>query len=182
MAPANRLSLEGRHAHGAVFTRRPGIAVRRGVAGRGCRRGSFARDLNLDQIVAAIAGDREERELITRVLFAPLHDADAVRYRREVFHDLENPACPGRSSGFPGSSARYVPTCASRRRCRTATSGRAPIGSPALLAFRADSTLFLRAERQPAGRRDYKLAVKDPLPTSFGEDLYYRLGETEPCP
>jgi MutS domain V len=40
----------------------------------------------------------------------------------------------------------------------------------------ADSTVFLRAERQPDGRRDYKLAVKDPLPTSFGEDLYYRLG------
>ena len=32
---------------------------------------SFARDLNLDQIVAVIAGDREERDLITRVLFAP---------------------------------------------------------------------------------------------------------------
>ncbi len=41
---------------------------------------------------------------------------------------------------------------------------------------RARSTLFLRAERQPGGRRNYKLAVKDPLPTSFGEDLYYRLG------
>ena len=40
----------------------------------------------------------------------------------------------------------------------------------------ADSTLFLRAERQPDGRRDYKLAAKEPLPTSFGEDLYYRLG------
>ena len=40
----------------------------------------------------------------------------------------------------------------------------------------ADSTLFLRAERQPDGRRNYKLAVKEPLPTSFGEDLYYRLG------
>ena len=40
----------------------------------------------------------------------------------------------------------------------------------------ASSTLFLRAERQPGGRRNYKLAVKDPLPTSFGEDLYYRLG------
>ena len=40
----------------------------------------------------------------------------------------------------------------------------------------ADSTLVLRAERQPDGRRDYKLAVKEPLPTSFGEDLYYRLG------
>jgi hypothetical protein len=40
----------------------------------------------------------------------------------------------------------------------------------------AASTLFLRAERQPGGRRNYKLAVKEPLPTSFGEDLYYRLG------
>jgi MutS domain V len=41
---------------------------------------------------------------------------------------------------------------------------------------RAAGTLFLRAERQPDGRRSYKLAVKEPLPTSFGEDLYYRLG------
>ena len=40
----------------------------------------------------------------------------------------------------------------------------------------AESTLFLRAERQPEGRRNYKLAVAEPLPTSFGEDLYYRLG------
>jgi hypothetical protein len=40
----------------------------------------------------------------------------------------------------------------------------------------AGSTLFLRAERQPDGRRNYKLTVKEPLPTSFGEDLYYRLG------
>jgi hypothetical protein len=39
-----------------------------------------------------------------------------------------------------------------------------------------DCTLFLRAERQPDGSRNYKLAVKDPLPTSYGEDLYYRLG------
>jgi hypothetical protein len=40
----------------------------------------------------------------------------------------------------------------------------------------ARSTLFLRAERWPDGRRNYKLAVKEPLPTSFGEDLYYQLG------
>lgn len=41
---------------------------------------------------------------------------------------------------------------------------------------RAPSTLFLRAERLPGGKRSYKLAVKEPLPTSFGEDLYHRLG------
>ena len=40
----------------------------------------------------------------------------------------------------------------------------------------ADSTLFLRAGRQADGRRNFKLAVNEPLPTSYGEDLYYRLG------
>jgi hypothetical protein len=40
----------------------------------------------------------------------------------------------------------------------------------------APATLFLRAERRADGQRNYKLAVKDPLPTSYGEDLYYRLG------
>jgi DNA mismatch repair ATPase MutS len=41
---------------------------------------------------------------------------------------------------------------------------------------RRDSTLFLRAERQSEGQPSYKLAVAEPLPTSFGEDVYYRLG------
>jgi len=38
------------------------------------------------------------------------------------------------------------------------------------------SALFLRAERGPGGRRNYKLAVSEALPTSFGADLYYQLG------
>ena len=41
---------------------------------------------------------------------------------------------------------------------------------------RSDSTLFLRAERQSEGKRSYKLAVAEPLPTSFGEDVYWQLG------
>src|ERR1700723_462990 len=53
---------------------------------------SFARDLNFDQIVAAIAGKREQRELITSVLFGNLRDADTVRYRQEIFQDLADPA------------------------------------------------------------------------------------------
>jgi DNA mismatch repair protein MutS len=53
---------------------------------------SYAPDLNLDQIVAAIAGNREERDLITKVLFGHLDDAGAVRYRQEVFQDLDDPA------------------------------------------------------------------------------------------
>jgi hypothetical protein len=42
--------------------------------------------------------------------------------------------------------------------------------------YHAPATLFLRAGRQPDGHRDYKLTVKDPLPTGYGQDLYYQLG------
>src|ERR1051326_5112495 len=49
---------------------------------------SFAADLNLGQIAAAIAGDREERDLITTVLYGRLRDSGAVRYRQEIFQDL----------------------------------------------------------------------------------------------
>jgi DNA mismatch repair protein MutS len=63
---------------------------------------SFARDLNLDQIVAAVARDREERDLITTVLFSRLHNPDAVRYRQEVFQDLEDPALSDAIRRFSG--------------------------------------------------------------------------------
>jgi hypothetical protein len=61
---------------------------------------SFTRDLNLDQIVAAVAGDREERGLIAAVLFGHLHDADTVCYRQEVFQDLEDPVLFGQVRRF----------------------------------------------------------------------------------
>ena len=38
-----------------------------------------------------------------------------------------------------------------------------------------DTALFLRAGRQPDGRRTYKLAEREPLPTSYGEDSYRRI-------
>jgi DNA mismatch repair protein MutS len=63
---------------------------------------SGAQDLNLDQIVAAVAGGREERELITTVLFSRLRDADVVRYRQEVFQDLEDLAVDGAVRRFSG--------------------------------------------------------------------------------
>jgi hypothetical protein len=40
--------------------------------------------------------------------------------------------------------------------------------------------LFLRAERPVDGRRTYKLEVGEPLPTSFGMDLFRRMFEPEP--
>ncbi len=60
------------------------------TSARGREDRSFASDLNLDQIVATIAGEREERDLITTLLFGHLDDVDAVHYRHEVFRDLED--------------------------------------------------------------------------------------------
>jgi hypothetical protein len=41
---------------------------------------------------------------------------------------------------------------------------------------RPHDTLFLRAPRQPGGQRTYRLTVAEPLPTSYGQDIYYRIG------
>jgi len=46
------------------------------------------------------------------------------------------------------------------------------------------SALFLRAEREPDGRRTFKLVEGRPLPTSYGEDSYRRIfgpGDTAPA-
>jgi DNA mismatch repair protein MutS len=61
---------------------------------------SFARDLNLDQIVAAVTAERERHDAITTLLFWPLRDADAVRYRQEIFRDLDDPALFGQVKRF----------------------------------------------------------------------------------
>jgi DNA mismatch repair protein MutS len=63
---------------------------------------SLAPDLNLDQVVAAIVGDREERDFVTKVLFGHLHDTDAVRYRQEVFRDLDHPVLFDEVQRFAG--------------------------------------------------------------------------------
>ncbi|MDX8532531.1 DNA mismatch repair protein MutS [Mesorhizobium sp. VK25A] len=51
-------------------------------------------DLNLDQIVAAVINGRQEYNLVP-FFRAPLLQADAVRYRHEVFRDLEDGAVSG---------------------------------------------------------------------------------------
>lgn len=43
-----------------------------------------------------------------------------------------------------------------------------------------DTTLFLRAERDEGGHRNFKLAVAEPLPTSYGEDLYHQIFDPGP--
>src|SRR5580700_1256086 len=51
---------------------------------------SYASDLNLDQIVAAIARVQEEKDFIAGLLYQHVDDIDTVQYRHEVFRDLED--------------------------------------------------------------------------------------------
>jgi DNA mismatch repair ATPase MutS len=42
----------------------------------------------------------------------------------------------------------------------------------------ADAALFLRAERQADGQRTFRIAEGEPLPTSYGQDLYQQVFST----
>ena len=44
-----------------------------------------------------------------------------------------------------------------------------------LFADKTGNALFLRADRRPDGSRSFRIAVGEPLPTSFGEDLYAQI-------
>jgi DNA mismatch repair protein MutS len=50
---------------------------------------SFVHDLNLDQIIDAIIAKREDPKYLRAHFLGQLHDEDAIRYRQEVFLDLE---------------------------------------------------------------------------------------------
>ena len=49
-----------------------------------------------------------------------------------------------------------------------------------LVSERAEGGLFLRAERRDDGRRTFRLVEGEPLPTSFGRDLYDRIFGEDP--
>ena len=52
-----------------------------------------------------------------------------------------------------------------------------------LYAKQPGHAVFLRAERQPDGRRTFRLTQGEPLPTSYGEDSYRRIfGTAGPAP
>jgi DNA mismatch repair protein MutS len=63
---------------------------------------TFVSDLYLDQIVEAIAGDREERDLLTALLYQRVPDAGTLYYRHEVFRDLEDSALFDAARQFAG--------------------------------------------------------------------------------
>ena len=116
-------------------------------------------DLNIDQIIAAVAGDREEHDLIARTMSGRLRDAGAVRDRQRVFQDLDDRSVfeevrrfaarmgevRARLRALDGSSYRYhragwlLDAAAIYCDAVRSLAGYLPaarIGSPPLLAFR----------------------------------------------
>jgi len=70
----------------------------------------FFRDLNLDQIVAAITSGWEEFDLAPSFR-TPLSDADSIAYRQEVMRDLEDPGLVQAVGVFTeriGDARRYL--------------------------------------------------------------------------
>jgi len=59
----------------------------------------FFGDLNLDQVVEAVASSRVEYDL-KPFFYTPLHSVEAIEYRHEVFRDLENQDLRGRIAAF----------------------------------------------------------------------------------
>ena len=51
---------------------------------------AFFSDLRLDQVIEAVAGEREERELVAGLLRQQVRDIGTLKYRHEVFADLED--------------------------------------------------------------------------------------------
>ncbi|MGO8889440.1 MAG: MutS-related protein [Streptosporangiaceae bacterium] len=60
---------------------------------------SMFRDLNLDQVFAAVAAGRDEYDLMP-FFSAPLRDAEEVEYRHQVQRDLEDEALSGAVADF----------------------------------------------------------------------------------
>jgi DNA mismatch repair protein MutS len=64
---------------------------------------AFMSDLRLDQIVAAVCADREERDLIAALLHDRVADTGTVEFRHAVFRDLEDPDVFAAAAEFAGT-------------------------------------------------------------------------------
>jgi DNA mismatch repair protein MutS len=139
-------------------------------------------DLRLDQVIESVVADREESELLTGLLVRRIRDVDTLRYRQEVFRDLEDPALLAgagrfaelmrqarthlgqlgrmnsvqqRQGWFLDAAAIY---CEAIRSLSADLAGR-PVSSRGLLAFRdyltrySGSAAFLRLAADTADRR-----------------------------
>ena len=117
-------------------------------------------DPNLDRVLESITTGREQYEL-GPVFCAPLCEVAAVRYRHK-------------SSEIARPLVRAMPDTPIRGFFVTHTYDLAH----GFHAHLADTALFLRAHREPDGRRTFRL-TEQALPTIYGRDADQRIfGET----
>ena len=130
---------------------------------------AYASDLRVDQIVLAVAGDREEHERVTALLYQRVGEVDTAYFRQEVFRDLEDRALKDRLADVVGRLAdvRAHLDQLARMRCQQQRQGwfldaavlylealasladglhRAPVASRALVAFRSFLAGYIGSE------------------------------------
>ncbi|HVB46291.1 MAG TPA: hypothetical protein VNF47_26780 [Streptosporangiaceae bacterium] len=143
----------------------------------------YLSDLRLDQVIEAVAGEREERDLVAGLFCQQVRDIDTLTYRHEVFRDLEDPdlfevvkAFAGQLRQVRGHLGQLAKMRSARQRegwfldaaviycdaVRSLAAGLAsrPVASRGLLAFRdylaayLGSAEFARLAADTAGRRN----------------------------
>lgn len=63
---------------------------------------TFITDLRLDQIIDAVAGDQEERDLLVKLLRCQVRDLGTLEYRHQIFQDLEDQSVFDAAKTFVG--------------------------------------------------------------------------------
>jgi DNA mismatch repair protein MutS len=76
-------------------------------------------DLRLDLVIEAVAGERDERDFITALLRRRVRDEGTLRYRHEVFADLEDPAVVEAAQAFCGQMQQVRAHLAALARMRS---------------------------------------------------------------
>ena len=84
-----------------------------------------------------------------------------------------------RARGLGDRAARSCARC-STRRSGSSSSPTSSTSRTASTQQARQAALFLRAERRADGRRTFRLVEGEPLPTSYGEDLYRRIFGADP--
>lgn len=132
-----------------------------GPAAHAVTRAGVLRDLALDQFIAAVVvGHDEERDLLVDLFSRPVGSAAIALYRQETFTDLDDRSLLECVTRFSAAMRRLRARLAALSRM---TSRRRSRGGWLL----TQAAAYCSAVRE---------LVADPLPTSFGEDLFHRMG------
>ncbi len=134
----------------------------------------FVADVNLDQVIAAIAGGREQRELITQVLHRQVRDVGTLQYRHEVFRDLADPVLLDALERFGGHMRDVRVHVGGLARMRSAEQQQGWFLDAAAIYCDAVRALATTLSARPVGSRGLR-AFRDYLTEYAGSPAFDRL-------